>query len=152
MTRRTWTRTRSALLWLAGLALTVSTVYSHETHLYWGDTHLHTSWSSDAYPTGNVYADPDTSYCFAKGLPVLHPTIGNRVQLRRPLAFLAVSDHAVGFGTDAPVELGGRGLLTNLVHVPVTSDRCRGWYHHMDRVTESEDPFMKTPFQASALP
>jgi hypothetical protein len=65
-----------------------------ETHLYWGDTHLHTSNSSDAYSTGNFNADPDTAYRFAKGLPVLHPSLRTRIRILRPLDFLVVSDHA----------------------------------------------------------
>jgi hypothetical protein len=65
-----------------------------DTHLYWGDTHLHTSNSSDAYSTGNFNADPDTAYRFAKGMPVLHPSLRTRVHILRPLDFLVVSDHA----------------------------------------------------------
>ncbi|MBZ5694813.1 MAG: DUF3604 domain-containing protein [Acidobacteriia bacterium] len=67
---------------------------SQETHLYWGDTHLHTSNSIDAFSTGNINADPDTAYRFAKGLPVLHPSLRTRVRIARPLDFLVVSDHA----------------------------------------------------------
>ena len=32
------------------------------TRLYWGDTHLHSSYSADAYFLGNQSADPDTAY------------------------------------------------------------------------------------------
>ena len=34
---------------------------------YWGDTHLHTSYSPDAFLMGNQSADPDTAYHYAKG-------------------------------------------------------------------------------------
>jgi hypothetical protein len=67
---------------------------SQETRLYWGDTHLHTSNSIDAFMTGNINADPDTAYRFARGLPVLHPALRTRVRILRPLDFLVVSDHA----------------------------------------------------------
>jgi len=43
---------------------------------------------------GNYFADPDTAYRFAKGLPVLHPRLKTRVQIDRPLDFLVVADHA----------------------------------------------------------
>jgi hypothetical protein len=78
------------------LALTplVRSADGPETHLFWGDTHLHTSNSSDAYSTGNFNADPDTAYRFAKGMPVLHPSLRTRVHILRPLDFLVVSDHA----------------------------------------------------------
>jgi len=41
------------------------------TEVFWGDTHLHTSYSPDAYFFGNATADPDTAYRYAKGLPLL---------------------------------------------------------------------------------
>jgi len=64
------------------------------TNLYWGDTHLHTSYSFDAFMNGNKSADPDTAYRWAKGQPVIHPFHRARVQLTRPLDFLVVADHA----------------------------------------------------------
>ncbi len=67
---------------------------SEDTHLYWGDTHLHTSYSFDAFMNGNKSADPDTAYRWAKGQPVIHPYNRARVQLDRPLDFLVVADHA----------------------------------------------------------
>ena len=62
--------------------------------LLWGDTHLHTSRSFDAFMMGNVTVTPDSAYSFAKGQPVLEPMSGTRVQLSRPLDFLVVADHA----------------------------------------------------------
>ena len=64
------------------------------TQLLWGDTHLHTSNSLDAFQTGNFNADPDTAFRFAKGLPVLHSSLKVKVHILRPLDFLVVSDHA----------------------------------------------------------
>jgi hypothetical protein len=64
------------------------------TQLLWGDTHLHTSNSLDAFQTGNFNADPDTAFRFAKGLPVLHSSLKIKVHILRPLDFLVVSDHA----------------------------------------------------------
>ncbi|GGO78948.1 hypothetical protein GCM10011348_12040 [Marinobacterium nitratireducens] len=68
------------------------------TQLYWGDTHLHSSYSADAFAMGNESADPDTAYRFAKGQPVIHPFNRVRVQLERPLDFLVVADHAEYMG------------------------------------------------------
>ncbi len=54
------------------LALTASfmssTVSAQETKLLWGDTHLHTSYSPDAYFFQNTTATPDVAYRWAKGL------------------------------------------------------------------------------------
>ncbi|MEQ9142982.1 MAG: DUF3604 domain-containing protein [Parvibaculaceae bacterium] len=76
----------------------VAPVRAEETRLLWGDTHLHTSFSTDAFMTGNRDADPDTAYRLAKGEPVVHPYNRVRVQLSRPLDFLVVADHAEALG------------------------------------------------------
>ena len=44
-----------------------------ERKLLWGDTHLHSTYSSDAFTNGNLTATPDTAYHYAKGKPVIHP-------------------------------------------------------------------------------
>ncbi len=62
--------------------------------LLWGDTHLHTNLSTDAYFFGNRTADADTAYRFAKGQGVIHPYHRATVRLETPLDFLAVTDHA----------------------------------------------------------
>lgn len=81
---------------IAATVLATSTAGAQENpdKLLWGDTHLHTNLSVDAYLLRNYSADADTSYRFAEGLPVIHPYHRARVQLRTPLDFLAVTDHA----------------------------------------------------------
>lgn len=76
------------------------------TRVYFGDTHLHTSFSPDASLMGNRSADPDTAYRYAKGLPVVHPGTRARVQIQQPLDFLSVADHAEFLGV-IPAILDG---------------------------------------------
>lgn len=79
------------------LASVCGTVRAQDTVLLWGDTHVHTSWSVDAFYMGNYLAGPDTAYRFAKGEPILHPRLQTRIQIDRPLDFLVVADHAENF-------------------------------------------------------
>jgi hypothetical protein len=86
---------------LSALAAAVSApplAASEPTRLLWGDTHLHTSYSFDAFLNQNDSADPDTAYRWARGLPVIHPYSEVRVRIGTPLDFLVVSDHAEGMG------------------------------------------------------
>jgi hypothetical protein len=65
---------------------------SYPDNVYWGDTHLHTWLSGDAYSLG-TRVTPDEAYRFAKG-EAIQSTSGEAVRLRRPLDFLMVADHA----------------------------------------------------------
>ena len=64
--------------------------------VYWGDTHLHSSYSTDAGMMGNKLG-PEEAYRFALGEEVV-ASHGLRVRLIRPLDFLVVSDHAENLG------------------------------------------------------
>ena len=81
-------------------------------NLYWGDTHLHTSYSPDAYLMQNRSADPDTAYRYAKGYPVVHPYHKARIQIGTPLDFLVVSDHGEFMGV-VPMVLQGDPRVAN---------------------------------------
>src|SRR5262249_6958210 len=59
---------------------------------YFGDLHLHTALSIDAFITGTRTL-PDDAYRYAKGEPIDHVS-GNKIQLKTPLDFLGVSDHS----------------------------------------------------------
>jgi len=63
---------------------------------YFGDLHVHTDYSFDAYAFGTV-ATPYDAYQYAKGGAILHPA-GFEVQLKQPLDFYAVTDHAMFLG------------------------------------------------------
>lgn len=101
-------------LLLALLVLAVGPSYGQEaeTKLYWGDTHLHTSYSPDAYLMQNRSADPDTAYRYAKGYPVIHPYHKAKIQIHTPLDFLVVSDHGEFMGV-VPMILQDDPLVAN---------------------------------------
>jgi hypothetical protein len=70
---------------------------NYPKNVYFGDTHLHTRNSADAYSLGNMNLSPGDAYRFAKGQAVVAHN-GMRVQHRRPMDFLVVSDHAEYLG------------------------------------------------------
>lgn len=74
------------------------------TRPFFGDTHLHTSFSMDAGAFG-ARLGPRDAYRFARGEQVTSST-GQPVRLARPLDFLVVADHSDGFGF-FPMILGG---------------------------------------------
>lgn len=62
-----------------------------QKRVYWGDLHVHTAYSLDAYGYGTIQTPAD-AFRFAKGQRLELPS--GPVQLARPLDFMAVTDHA----------------------------------------------------------
>jgi len=92
--------------------------HNYPTHVYWGDTHVHTSYSMDAGAAG-ARLGPKDAYIFAKGNEVTTST-GQRAKLSRPLDFIAVTDHSDGFGF-FPRLLGGDSKM-------LAYPKGRKWY------------------------
>jgi uncharacterized protein DUF3604 len=67
-----------------------------DRNAYFGDLHVHTAYSFDAYVFGTV-STPDDAYRYAKGQALEHPS-GYEVQLQQPMDFYAVTDHAMLMG------------------------------------------------------
>lgn len=67
-----------------------------DRNAYFGDLHVHTRYSFDAFIFG-VRATPDDAYRFAKGDGIAHPA-GFEIKLRAPLDFQSVTDHAMFLG------------------------------------------------------
>ena len=85
--------------------------------VYFGDTHLHTSYSTDAGMVGNRLG-PEEAYRFARGEEVISST-GLRARLQRPLDFLVVSDHAENLGLAPMIAESNPGLLRTEFGRPV---------------------------------
>lgn len=80
-------------------------VAAYPERVLWGDTHLHTDNSIDAFGFG-VRLGPEAALRFARGEKVT-ATTGVPAQLERPLDFLVIADHSDGLGAtrrlyDAP--------------------------------------------------
>jgi hypothetical protein len=77
--------------------------YNPERNVYWGDLHIHTSYSMDAY-IFETRLTPEDAYRFARGESRMLPPLDKNgkgtvpFQIARPLDFAAVTDHADAFG------------------------------------------------------
>jgi hypothetical protein len=96
------------------------------TRPLWGDTHLHTANSPDAFAFGNRLG-PEDAYRFAQGKTITSST-GQRVQLSRPLDYLVVADHGVAMGAMMELYTGNPALLQD--------ERLRRWHLMMNESPE----------------
>jgi hypothetical protein len=112
--------------------------------VYWGDTHLHTSYSTDAGMMGNTLG-PEDAYRFARGEEVL-TSHNMRVRLIRPLDFLVVADHAENLGLAPYIAESHPDLLASewgrKVHDLVKAGNSRQAFQTWldDAVTAGTDP------------
>ena len=111
--------------------------------VYWGDTHLHTSYSTDSGMMGNTLG-PDVAFRFARGEEVIS-SHGMRVRLIRPLDFLVVADHAENLGLAPFIAESNPELLKSewgkAVHDMVKAGDSRGAFQKWigEAVTPGQD-------------
>ena len=84
---------------------------NYPNNVFFGDTHLHTSWSTDAGMVGNIRG-PEDAYLLARG-GVITSSHGLRVKLSRPLDFVVISDHAENLGLAPAIAESNAELLAN---------------------------------------
>lgn len=85
--------------------------HNYPDRVYWGDSHVHTSYSTDAGLFGNRLG-PDAAYRFAKG-EIITSSMGVRARLLRPLDWLVVADHAENLGLAPMIEESNPELLSS---------------------------------------
>ncbi len=118
---------------------------AYPERVYWGDTHLHTSNSVDAFGFGNRL-DPEAALRFARGEEVASTT-GTKAKLARPLDFLVIADHAEGLGATKALYEAPRLLITD--------PTMRRWYDMMHEGPEGSQRAMAEILDArgrNALP
>ncbi len=170
--------------WVSGGARSKEKVVGRDAYLgsdaasakqaYFGDTHVHTSYSADAAFVGNVLG-PDAAYRFAKGEEVVSSN-GTPAKLVSPLDFIVVADHSDNLGLGPMAIAGddslkqsefGRFAIENMqsgngaavfdawrksratVGDPMKGDRgslAAAWQHIVDTAEQHNDPGTFTAF------
>ncbi|HMA32608.1 MAG TPA: DUF3604 domain-containing protein [Casimicrobiaceae bacterium] len=113
------------------------------TRPFFGDTHLHTSFSMDAGAAG-ARLTPRDAYRFARGEEIMASS-GQPVKLSRPLDFLVVSDHSDGFGFFPQLMSADPELLA--------TEQGKRWYEQIRGGKGAEAAFdIIQSFSAGKLP
>lgn len=112
--------------------------------VYFGDTHLHTSYSTDAGMIGNTLG-PEEAYRFARGEAVKSSS-GIPAKLQRPLDFLVVADHSENLGLSPQIAASDPELLKSewgrKVHDLVKAGKgIEAFNEWVKRLSSRDDPF-----------
>ena len=119
-----------------------------DRQVLWGDTHVHTANSFDAFLNGNRSAGPEIAYKYAMGKPVIHPLHRARIQLKTPLDFIVVADHAEYLGVIGEAFNNGLQveepfwdkLKSKIVEWRLNTFIDSGYESFVTLLPESEDP------------
>ncbi len=82
-----------------------------ERNAYFGETHIHTSWSVDAWVMGNRITGPADAYKYAQGETIKHP-MGFEIKIDTPLDFMGVTDHSEYVGVTKQANTPGSYVST----------------------------------------
>lgn len=121
---------------------------NYPNQVYFGDTHLHTSYSTDAGLFGNTVG-PDEAYRFAKG-EIVTSSLGVKARLQRPLDFLVIADHAENLGL-TPMTLKKDPSIVknnwgkNFSETLLKGDLAKAYSLWGIQVAQGEDPFADNP-------
>jgi len=127
MTLKRW-----SLFAVAIPTLLAGTAFGQDRQAFFGETHVHTGWSFDAYIFGNTKTSPADAYRYAKGQTIKHP-MGYDIKIETPLDWMGVTDHSEYVGTVALANTPGSDIAKLpiaqklIVHSPADIQRIYLW-------------------------
>jgi hypothetical protein len=113
-------------------------------NVFFGDTHLHTSYSTDAGMVGNNLG-PEEAYRISRGEAV-KASFGEWVQLKRPLDFVVISDHAEILGLAPAIKEGAPQLQKSewgkkiSKHATTPGEEPKAFDMFVSSLTEGKNP------------
>ncbi|MFT6988928.1 MAG: hypothetical protein ACJASL_000894 [Paraglaciecola sp.] len=122
-------------------------------NVFFGDTHLHTSYSTDAGMVGNTLG-PEEAYRIARGETV-KASFGEYVKLKRPLDFVVISDHAENLGLAPAIREGNPILQKNewgkkiVKHANTPGEFPQAFDMFVAAITDGKNPLSGTGLEAT---
>lgn len=80
-----------------------------DRNAYFGEEHIHTSWSVDAWLMGNRLTGPDDALKYAQGQTIKHP-LGYDIKIETPMDFMGVTDHSEYVGLTKEANTPGSAV------------------------------------------
>ena len=80
-----------------------------DRNAYFGEEHIHTSWSVDAWIFGNRITGPDDALKYAQGQTIKHP-LGYDIKIDTPMDFMGVTDHSEYVGVTKEANTPGSAM------------------------------------------
>jgi Protein of unknown function (DUF3604) len=80
-----------------------------DRNAYFGEEHIHTSWSLDAWLMGNRITDPNDALKYAQGQTIKHP-MGYDITIDTPMDFMGVTDHSEYVGVTKEANTPGSAV------------------------------------------
>jgi Protein of unknown function (DUF3604) len=95
--------------WVLLSASTVLAQGNADRNAYFGEQHIHTSWSVDAWLFGNHLTGPDDALKYAQGATIKHP-LGYDIKIEQPLDWMGVTDHSEYVGITKQANTPGSAV------------------------------------------
>ncbi len=116
-------------------------VRGYPQRVFFGDTHVHTSISNDAFGAGNRLG-AEEAYRFARGDEIVS-SHGEKVRLNQPLDFLVVADHAEAYGAFQEIYKGNPKMMTD--------PRVKQWHELLKAGTRESNQKLAEAFANAML-